>query len=131
MDFEYQAAGIASPYWLLKMALSSRVGRLGGWLARLHLQHFADLPYDGVPGEWGDEDDADPYDLLTQALEAKGRGELALAMSYLARINRIYGEPPFTSTWELREALEIDGFVKLVMIDTGLGMPGGECIEAG
>jgi hypothetical protein len=127
MDIEYQARGVADPAWLLGKAVKAYGhgdnAKVNGWLARLRLS-FSEVPF-SIAGESRKRKEDDPYSLLRQAQDARMQGQMSLAAGYLDRLNTIFSCLPFISAYSVQEAMVSAGFGRLVLIDTGLDMPGG------
>jgi hypothetical protein len=126
MNIEYQASGVANRAWLLGKVIENHgrgdCAKVSGWLARLRLS-FNDVPF-SIAGESRTRKEDDPHSLLRQAEEARVQGHMLSAAGYLDRLNVIFGCLPFISAYDLQEAVVWAGFGRLVLIDTGLDMPG-------
>jgi hypothetical protein len=122
--------------WLLEQSIEALGRRDGaaneGWLARLRLQSGVPLEDEATAlqrrievniSAAGDFDQEDPYAVLGRIMEVKEKGQMALAAALFDMLTSLFSCPSLGTEYEVIEAMEAAGFGRLVMIDTGLGMP--------
>jgi hypothetical protein len=121
-------SGSRNPYWVLRQAIGAfgrrDMAACEGWLARLRLG--LNVPFTTTPEtiEAGDFDQEDPYEILGQVIEAKGKGQVALAVALFDVLQAAsFGCPSIRTEYEVIEAMEAAGFGRMKFVDTGLGLP--------